>query len=712
MREFLIGLPILVRYLIAGGTSTAIDLGILYVLTEYAHWWYLASATAAFSIAVVVSFILQKFYTFAHREVSRTVLATQSASYLTLQFANVGINALLMYALVEWAGVWYFTAQVIAAAAIALESFFIYRFIIFHHTTPLQYRMTRILLHLRRHRAALTVALFISLLYGMHHLFMPRFLPDGMVYKPVTYESDHDAGGYYAPRANAFFSQNKMPLPSFLPVLNPIIVGGLGKALGSIERAFIVSDFLFPPLIFLAVYMLSCEVLRRRLPALLLSSVFIVSPLAFLLSPSVPILALQAPLYFSSFEYPKITFLFYAFALLFIFRALARGGRKNIILAGVFFGSLFYTYLFDWAYISVALFIMLIWFALQREWSSVKSCIGIFGIGALVSIPYWLNFAALRRLPHYQDIIFRIGGLEVGRGLRFSSVWKTYTWHLLWIVALAATAFKRVPRQAIFLISFLVAYFVVANVQVVLGFSPQPDHWYRETFLPVMLSFGAVGIWLWEQYAARRAPLCVFIFLALFFAHAFYWQYRLSREQAVQWSIPHAEADAYAWLNLHTDAGSVVGSMSEETNRAIVLFTHNALFLPSGGTTLISNNEIWKRLYTLAALWQLTPEQLNDFVQKKTYHLFQDYYRSRSLDSYFYAAPPSVIPKQELDTRTVSYADLPPLDIFTAPYPLDYLFVGPREESIARMPFVFARFPLVYDKASVRIYRLNYENGK
>src|SRR3989344_6090452 len=189
MRQFLTGLPITVRYLIAGGTSTAIDLGILYVLTEFAGWWYLVSATAAFIVAFFVSFILQKFYTFNNRDTSRKAVAMQGAFYFTLALTNLGINTILMYALVEWAGVWYFLAQIIAAAALAVESFFIYRFVIFHPQAVLAERAQSLVVVLSRHRAALAVAVVVSLLYGTHHFLMPRFMPEGLVYKPVTYES-------------------------------------------------------------------------------------------------------------------------------------------------------------------------------------------------------------------------------------------------------------------------------------------------------------------------------------------------------------------------------------------------------------------------------------------------------------------------------------------------------------------------------------------
>ena len=727
MRQFLTGLPITVRYLIAGGTSTAIDLGILYVLTEFAGWWYLVSATAAFIVAFFVSFILQKFYTFNNRDTSRKTVATQGAFYFTLALTNLGINTILMYALVEWAGVWYFLAQIISAAAIAVESFFIYRFVIFHPKAVLAERMTRLVSVLLRHRAAFVVAVAVSLLYGMHHFLMPRFMPEGLEYKPVTYESDPDAGGYYGPRANAFFSRNEITTPSFLPIANPLIMGGLGKMLGNMEHAYIVSDFMFPPLIFLTVYALARELLRRKTASLVLSSVFIVSPYAVLYVPPIsgyafkefvaqwfPFFSDPSLLYFSSFEYPKITFLFYVGALFFIFRALARGGRKNVLLAGLFFGSLFYTYLYDWAYIVVSLFIMLAWFAVRREWVPVKSCAGIFGIGALLSIPYWLNFTAVRRLPQYGDIMFRIGGIEVGRHFRFSSVWKTYARHIVWIAALAATSLKRAPRSVIFLTSLLAAYFVVVNVQVVLGFSPQPDHWYRETFLPITLAFGVLLVWLWDRYIATHIPIkkvraLFFVFIVLFFAQAFYGQYLLSRGDVGRWGIEKRYANAYDWLNANTDAGTTVWSISRETSRDIILFSSNTVFLRSGGTTLASNEELWERLFVLAARWELSPEQLSVFAHENTPFIFHDYYRSREMDNYFKTAPTRSIPNEELTRRVNAYAVLRSR-LASPSFSLQYLFVGPREEKIAPTPHAFKTMPLVYEAEGVQIYRFNYGN--
>lgn len=51
------------RYLISGGTAAAVYLALVYVLTDLAGVWYLASTTIGFVVAFLVSFSLQKLWT-------------------------------------------------------------------------------------------------------------------------------------------------------------------------------------------------------------------------------------------------------------------------------------------------------------------------------------------------------------------------------------------------------------------------------------------------------------------------------------------------------------------------------------------------------------------------------------------------------------------------------------------------------------------------
>ena len=99
------------------------------------------------------------------------------------------------------------------------------------------------------HRTAILLSILVGFVYGSHHFFIPYFL-GSQEYYPVTGASQVDMGLYYGPRARAVFEgqwlagdisviENKNS-PSMLPLLNPIILGGLGKVMGSLERAFII----------------------------------------------------------------------------------------------------------------------------------------------------------------------------------------------------------------------------------------------------------------------------------------------------------------------------------------------------------------------------------------------------------------------------------------------------------------------------------------
>jgi len=119
----------LTRYVISGGTATAVNLGLLYVFTDLAGIWYLLSAIISFILSFFVSFILQRFWTFGDKRKDRVY--KQLMAYFGLSMMNLGLNTALMYFVVDILGVWYLLAQAIISALIALESFLVYKFVIF-----------------------------------------------------------------------------------------------------------------------------------------------------------------------------------------------------------------------------------------------------------------------------------------------------------------------------------------------------------------------------------------------------------------------------------------------------------------------------------------------------------------------------------------------------------------------------------------------------
>ncbi|MFA5744859.1 MAG: GtrA family protein [Candidatus Paceibacterota bacterium] len=122
-------LPKIVRYIISGGTATLTNIGLLFVFVQFLQMHYLVASTIAFILSFLVSFTLQKFWTFNNREAARTHI--QLAFYLTITLCNLALNTLLVYVMVSKLGLWYLLAQIIAGALIAIESYFSYKSFVF-----------------------------------------------------------------------------------------------------------------------------------------------------------------------------------------------------------------------------------------------------------------------------------------------------------------------------------------------------------------------------------------------------------------------------------------------------------------------------------------------------------------------------------------------------------------------------------------------------
>lgn len=123
-----------VRYLIAGGTAAATDIILLFVFTSILDIWYLISTVLAFLIAFVVSFLLQKYWTFT--DGANAAWKSQAIKYLAITSTNLGLNTLLMYVSVDFLHLHYLLAQIIVSGLIAVESYFIYQIFVFKKKPP------------------------------------------------------------------------------------------------------------------------------------------------------------------------------------------------------------------------------------------------------------------------------------------------------------------------------------------------------------------------------------------------------------------------------------------------------------------------------------------------------------------------------------------------------------------------------------------------
>ncbi len=117
----------LARYIISGGMAAVADLGLLYIFTDICKIWYVISVVLAFLGAFMVSFTMQKYWTF--KSVSNDNLHSQAISYFIVTGINLGLNTLGVFLFVQYGGFHYMIAQIVVSALIAVESYFVYHYI-------------------------------------------------------------------------------------------------------------------------------------------------------------------------------------------------------------------------------------------------------------------------------------------------------------------------------------------------------------------------------------------------------------------------------------------------------------------------------------------------------------------------------------------------------------------------------------------------------
>lgn len=117
------------RFLLSGGTAAVVNIGALYLLVDIGGMWYLPGAALAYTAAIGVSFLMQKFFTFG--DYGTENLGRQSAQYAVFQLCNVGVNTAFVYVGVEFLRISHLVAQVISGGVIALYTFAVLQYVLF-----------------------------------------------------------------------------------------------------------------------------------------------------------------------------------------------------------------------------------------------------------------------------------------------------------------------------------------------------------------------------------------------------------------------------------------------------------------------------------------------------------------------------------------------------------------------------------------------------
>ena len=115
-----------VKYYIVGASGILVNLGLLYVLTEFVGLWYILSYVVAISVSITTNFIFNKLWTFSDS------LKSQKAIVMYMKFVGVslvgmGIQLGSTFLLVENLSIYYMIAALISIGIASTINFIINR---------------------------------------------------------------------------------------------------------------------------------------------------------------------------------------------------------------------------------------------------------------------------------------------------------------------------------------------------------------------------------------------------------------------------------------------------------------------------------------------------------------------------------------------------------------------------------------------------------
>lgn len=119
----------IIKFFFAGSSAAIVNLFFLYLFHGVFGWGLVFSTSLAFVLSFIVSFALQKFWTF--RNYSQKKIPAQLSLYILNAFIGLNINGFLMHYLVNTWEIWYIFAQIAVILLLGLYNFVVYKFIIF-----------------------------------------------------------------------------------------------------------------------------------------------------------------------------------------------------------------------------------------------------------------------------------------------------------------------------------------------------------------------------------------------------------------------------------------------------------------------------------------------------------------------------------------------------------------------------------------------------
>lgn len=438
----------------------------------------------------------------------------------------------------------------------------------------------------------------------------------------------------------------------------------------------------------------------------------------------------------SRIDYPLLVLPFFFAAMIALVAFWERPTLRRAAAAGFFAGLLFYVYFNAWVYWLIVLGLLFGYCVLflGRGRKRLRAFGVLFGVLAIVALPFFANYILFSSTPGSKDFIYR-QWLSEGREFGLTSLgWAYLTYALLAFLILKLYR-RSDPRKAVLLLAMVLAMAVVWNVQLVTGFVPAPDHWKRIISVVMFIILFQVGtdIIRWMRVYRPRAAAVITIGLVLLTTSAVTKKIvnaaSLARRPQpwvmTKHAFPSELADSWLWMNKYLEPEARVISPSSMTSQYLAAYTSTRPYVPFGVLSPLSMAEVEERFLKSSHLFGVSEEKLEAELDaeekipagcdgpycydwrsnftKTPFNLYGCYFSRGQFNAVVNRVcqiPPQY--RQALLGRyretLADWADIP----------ADYVYYGPHERQLSSVEFRGdPGFILVYENPLVEIYKIN-----
>ena len=482
-----------------------------------------------------------------------------------------------------------------------------------------------------KHSLVFVIAVIIGLIYLLPNIV---YLNADNRYNPLTIQINNNhldealyaAGvmevleGNFIPADLSVYEHKKDP-QFFYPPLPFIIMGTLAAVVGGIHNALIISSFVFSVIIFLLFYYLSKLFLKNKYASIASSLTLLFFYRLFIPPPSISLSSIfnhltavllnagQKPAYlwFSRFVQPQASIIFYFLTIIAFYIAVKRNKIAYYVLAGLMFALTIYSYFYYWTYLLIFLSLMSLVFLSKKDYKKFLGTLTSISSGLFLGIPYFMNLLLVRSF----DIAAR-SGIETGRFIETISVVYLVLYGLFFVVC------KRRDQDFYVFSSLYLAGVIILNIQIVLGFTIQNNHWNSRAIVPILILFSFY--FLKELSAKLKLPtelkhyskpiLSVVVLIILLLAINIQVQdiKKLKRTN----NFSDAEYELLQWLTKNTPPGSVILTSNLTWNVWIPAYTHDNVYFPYSAATLSSDEELAERFILTYKFFNVSSEYVEE----------------------------------------------------------------------------------------------------